>query len=165
MLIPPVIDYQTSDPKAVIPPRSIDLLIDTTGAAMQYLPLLNPKTGAVVTFSILPSGETLQNASMMRLTPDGRDKARVPMPIRLVLNVLDWVRRMHAACYGVGYTAFFLDANGEDLESIRQWFDEGRLRTVVGATAQCKDVDAVRDACQMVYRGRGGVGKSVILFQ
>jgi NADPH:quinone reductase-like Zn-dependent oxidoreductase len=160
-----VIDYQKSDPKVVIPQGSVDCLIDTTGASMEYLPLIKPKTGAIVTISIIPSGEALQNSSVMRLSPDSQEKAHVPIFIRYLLNFLDYIRRMRASYYGVYYKAIFLEPNGKDLDSIRQWFEEGKLRTVIGTTAHFKDINAVQDACQMVYNSKGGIGKSVILFQ
>lgn len=40
--------------------------------------------------------------------------------------------------------------------------EQGSLRTVVGRTAELKDVEAVRELCQLVFSGKGGTGKMVI---
>jgi hypothetical protein len=56
----------------------------------------------------------------------------------------------------------FLESSHEDLDLLRGLVEEGKLRTVVGTTASLRDVEAVRDACQVVYSGKGGLGKTVI---
>ncbi|KAK5994235.1 Reticulon-4-interacting protein 1 [Cladobotryum mycophilum] len=108
-----IIDYQKSDPKSLIPQGSVDCLIDTIGASMEYLSLMKPKTGIIVTISIMTSGETLQNSSMMRLSPGGQEKAHVPILIRFILNFQDYIRRARASYYGVTYSAFFLNQMGK----------------------------------------------------
>ena len=100
----------------------------------------------------------------MRRSPKENDKATVPYLLRLALNVMDQIRTMRASRYGVKYWAIFLEPNAKDLTSIGGWVDSGKLRTVVGTKASFKDLKAVRDACQVVYDAKGGVGKSVITF-
>jgi NADPH:quinone reductase-like Zn-dependent oxidoreductase len=158
-----VIDYKQLDPKSVISSRSVDFIFDTTGSAMSYLSLMRPK-GAIVTVSILSSGDVLQNSSVMRRSPDKQDKAIVPLPIRIGLNVMDQIRVARASRYGVKYSSIFLEPNATDLDLVRQWVEEGKLKTVVGTKTHFKDISAVREACQVVFDGRGGVGKSVIIF-
>lgn len=147
----------------VIPPRSVDFIFDTTGSAMEYLSLVRPK-GAIVTVSILTSGDVLQNSSVMRRSPKKEDKAIVPFPIRIALNFMDRIRRVRASRYGIKYSSIFLEPNATDLNSIRQWVEMGQLKTFVGTKAHFKDLKAVRNACQVVYDGKGGIGKSVIVF-
>jgi NADPH:quinone reductase-like Zn-dependent oxidoreductase len=130
---------------------------------MTYLSLMR-KTGAIVSISILTSGDTLQNSSLMRLSPDKNNRATVPFTVRLALNVLDRIRTIRASRYGVKYSAIFLEPNAKDLESIHEWVESGQLRTVVGTKVPFNDLQAVRDACQVVYDSKGGVGKSVITF-
>lgn len=160
----PVIDYKTSDPKTIIPKQSVDFLLDTTGSAMSYLPLMVPNTGTIITISILPSGDVLQNSSLMRLSPDGTEKAIVPFPIRCALNALDRIRCLRASRWRVKYASIFLEPNGEDLELVRVWVEDGKVRTVVGCKAHFRELEAVRDACQVVFDARGGIGKTVIVF-
>jgi phosphoribosylformimino-5-aminoimidazole carboxamide ribonucleotide (ProFAR) isomerase len=57
-----------------------------------------------------------------------------------------------------------LEPNATDLNSIREWVEIGKVRAIVGTKAHFKDLKAVRDACQVVYDGKGGIGKSVIVF-
>ncbi|EPS28751.1 hypothetical protein PDE_03697 [Penicillium oxalicum 114-2] len=158
-----IIDYTKSDPKSVIAPQSVDFLFDTMGDSMNYLSLMRP-TGAIVTISILTSGDVLQNSGLMRRSPDKNDRATVPFPVRVTLNMLDRIRTFRASRYGVEYSAIFLEPNAQDLDSLQEWIDAGKLRTVVGTTVSVKDVEAVRQACQVVYDSKGGIGKSVIVF-
>lgn len=158
-----VIDYKQSDPMTVIPPQSVDFIFDTMGRAMAYLSLIRPG-GTIVTGSIVTSGDALQNSSVMRRSPDKQDMANVPFPIRIALNVMHHFRVARASRYGVKYSSIFLESNDIDLDLIRQWADEGKLKTVVGTKTYFKDRGKVRDASQVVYDWRGGVGKSVITF-
>ncbi|GFG17889.1 Reticulon-4-interacting protein 1 -like protein, mitochondrial [Aspergillus udagawae] len=158
-----IIDYTKTDPKTVIPPQSVDFLFDTTGDSMTYLSLMRP-TSVIVSIAILTSGDVLQNSSIMRLSPESNDRATVPFPIRIALNVLDRIRTIRASRRGVKYSAIFLEPNAKDLDSIREWVDSGKLRTVVGTKVPYKDLEAVRKACQVVFGSKGGVGKSVITF-
>jgi NADPH:quinone reductase-like Zn-dependent oxidoreductase len=150
---------------SVIPPRSVDFLFDTVGVSMAYLSLMRAKTGTIISISTTPSGDLLQNSSVTKRPPDGRETAIVPTHIRWVLNMIYRIRKARAWYWSVNYSYLFLHPNGEDLDSIRQLIEEGKLRTVVGTTAHFKDLKAVRDTCQVVYDGKGGVGKSVILFE
>jgi hypothetical protein len=130
---------------------------------MDYLSLMRPN-GAIITVSIVTSGDVLQNSSVMRRSPDKTDKATVPFPIRIALNVMDKIRVMRASRYGVKYASIFLEPNATDLDLIRGWVEEGRLKTIVGTSVDAKDIGAVREACQVVFDGKGGVGKAVIVF-
>ena len=56
----------------------------------------------------------------------------------------------------------FLKSSGKDLDELRNYVEEGRLRTVVGTVAEIHDIVSVRNACNVVYSGKGGIGKSVI---
>ena len=131
---------------------------------MDYLSLMRPDTGTIVTISILTSGDTLQNSSMMRLSPDPADKTGVPFPLRFALNVMNRIRVVRASRWKVNYFSIFLEPNAKDLDLVRGWFEERKLRTVVGTKAHYKDVGAVREACQKVFDGKGAIGKAVILF-
>lgn len=86
----------------------------------------------------------------------------VPTPFWFALNVLDQVRRYRAQRYGVEYSYMFLDSNGKDLDELRNHVEDGKLKTVVGMVAEIHDVESVRNACNVVYSGKGGIGKSVI---
>jgi hypothetical protein len=104
---------------------------------MTYLSLMRP-TSAIVSIAVLTSGDVLQNSSLMRLSPESNDRATVPFPIRIALNVLDRIRTIRASRRGVKYSAIFLEPNAKDLDSIREWVDSGKLRTVVGTKVPTK---------------------------
>lgn len=89
----------------------------------------------------------------------------MPFAVRCGLNVLDRIRVLRAARWKVKYESIFLEPNGDDLETLRGWIQEGKVRTVVGTTVSLKNLDGVRDACQVVYAGKGGIGKAVILVE
>ncbi|EZF78754.1 hypothetical protein H105_00207 [Trichophyton soudanense CBS 452.61] len=153
-----IIDYTKVDPKDAIQPGTVDFLFDTVANAMEYLSLMRPKTGHIISVSTAPSGDQLQASSLMQLP----HRPALPMPIKLALNVMDSIRKFRARRYGVTYSYMFLESSGKDLEELRDLVESGKLRTVVGTTASLRDLQVVREACQVVYSGRGGLGKVVI---
>ncbi|PHH70358.1 hypothetical protein CDD82_7178 [Ophiocordyceps australis] len=153
-----IIDYTKENPRDVIPHRSVDLIFDTTGQAMEFLSLLVPSTGLVVSISTQPSAKTLQASSVMQRP----DNPRIPMVGRIFLDSADMVRRLRAWRWNVGYLYWFLDPNGNDLDKLTEYIDQGKLKPVVGAQVHLKDIDKVREACALVYKGKGGLGKTVI---
>jgi len=56
----------------------------------------------------------------------------------------------------------FLEPNGEDLEKLADWVDEGKIAPVIGSTINIRDIDKVREACMLTYKGMGGIGKTVL---
>lgn len=153
-----VIDYTKSDPRDIIEKGSVDFLFDTAGLSMQYLCLMKPKTGHIVTISTTPSAETLQHSSLMRLS----HKPTIPIYVRFALNLMDSGRNFRAGRYGIKYEYLILEGNGKELDELASYVEEGKLRTVVGTTVDLSDLDAVRKACQVVYDGKGGLGKMVV---
>lgn len=153
-----IIDYTKVDPKDAIQPGTVDFLFDTVGNAMDYLSLMRPKTGCIISVSTLPSGDQLQDSSLMQLP----HQPILPLPMKLALNLMDCVRNFRARRYGVTYSYMFLESSGKDLDELRGLVESGKLRTVVGTMASLRDIEAVQEACQVVYSGRGGLGKVVI---
>lgn len=153
-----VIDYTKSDPGKVIQTGSVDFLFDTVGSSMEFLNLMKPQSGCIISVATMPSGTQLQDSSMMDLP----HKPTIPFAFKTALNLMDCVRKLRARRYGVEYSYMFLASTGQDLDELRTYVEEGRLRTVVGTTAQFSDLKAVQDACQIVYSGKGGLGKVVL---
>lgn len=152
-----VIDYTKHDPRDVIPARSVDFLFDTTGQAMQFLPLMVPSTGSVVSISTTPSAATLQASSVMRRP----DNPRIPLVGRAFLDAADALRRLRAWRWGVTYMYWFLEPNKEDLETLAGYVEEGKLVPVVGTRVDMRDINKVREACEVIHKGKGGLGKTV----
>ncbi|CAG8400792.1 unnamed protein product [Penicillium salamii] len=153
-----VIDYTKSDPRQAIEAGSVDFLFDTVGSSMEFLSLMKPQSGCIISVATMPSGSQLQDSSIMDLP----HKPTIPFAFRMALNAMDCVRKVRARRYGVEYSYMFLESSGEDLDELRGHVEGGKLRTVVGTTAHLSDIKAVQDACQIVYSGRGGLGKVVI---
>ncbi|KAK4039540.1 alcohol dehydrogenase [Parachaetomium inaequale] len=152
-----VIDYTKHDPSDVIPRGSVDFLFDTTGQAMQFLSLMVPRTSSIVSISTTPSATTLQASSVMQRP----DNPRIPLFGRIFLDATDALRRLRAWRWGVTYMYWFLESNKEDLETLAGYVEEGNLIPVVGARVDMRDINKVREACELTYRGKGGLGKTV----
>ena len=125
---------------------------------MLFLSLMVPKTGLIVSVATKPSGATLQASSFTQRP----DKPRIPWFGRLFLDLGDSIRKLRAWRWSVGYMYLFLDSNKEDLDTLTRYVDEGKLVPVVGAKANMKDINQVREACGLVYKGKGGLGKTVL---
>lgn len=153
-----VIDYTKENPTKAITPRSVDFVFDTMGQAMDMLPIMRGKYSVIVSVSTLPSGQTLQNAPIMR----GRKRPSVPLYARIFLDLGDAYRRWRAWCWGVTYMYIFLEPNAKDLEKMTQWVEDGKVKAVVGTTVQMQDINGTIKALEVVAKGKGGLGKTVI---
>jgi NADPH:quinone reductase-like Zn-dependent oxidoreductase len=138
-----------------IPAGSIDFMFDTLGLAMDSLPLIRKDTGYVVSISMSPSGDQMVEAG----------KLEVPFVFRKILNFADCVRTWRASTWGVTYKYLFMQPSGKDLDQLREYVENGQLRPVVGNLVHYRDVDAVKEACDVVFRSKGGIGKTVISFR
>jgi NADPH:quinone reductase-like Zn-dependent oxidoreductase len=155
-----VIDYTKSDPKSIIPPESVDFIVDTVGLAMEYLSLLRPRTGCVISIATAPSGSQLQAYSRRVLHTKG-----IPFYARLALNIQDSICSIRAWRYSVSYSFMFLELNGRDLDTFREFVEDGKLKPVVGTVVDFHDIEAVRNACTAIHSGKGEIGKAVITFK
>ncbi|KAJ5656424.1 hypothetical protein N7507_008374 [Penicillium longicatenatum] len=153
-----IIDYTKTDPRDAIEKGSVDFLFDTVGLAMEYLCLMKPKVSRIVSVSTTPSATVLQNSSLMRMAHN----PTIPSYVRPMLNSMDSIRKFRAGRYGVEYEYMILESTGKDLDELRGYIEDGKLRTVVGTMVELRDIQAVQKACQVVYDGKGGLGKLVI---
>lgn len=148
-----LIDYQTQDVLREVARGSVDFFFDTMREAVRYVSVVKPETGLVGSISTLPNGA--QIAVSYPITP------RV---LRVALDVVDWYYRWRVQRWRVGYVFVMLDPklSGESLARLAGWMQDGRLRPVVGRTADLEDLGAVIEGCEEVQRGKGGVGKFVV---
>jgi hypothetical protein len=126
---------------------------------MDYLCLMRPKTGTIISISTSPSGDTMQSSSVMYRPID---PIVVPSYVRIALNLIDRIRKLRASRWGVTYEYIFVEPNGKDLDFLRECCEKGQVKSVVGSRAKFSDIEEVRKICQQVYDGKGGVGKAVI---
>lgn len=152
-----VIDYTKQKISEAIPPKSVDFCFDTTGQSMEFLSRMVPSTSMIVSISTTPSASTLQTSSVMRRP----DNPRIPFAGRVFLDAADAVRRLRAWRWGVTYMYHFLDPNREDLDTLSGYVENGKVKPVVGARVDMRDIKVVREACDQTYKGKGGLGKTV----
>lgn len=138
-----------------IPAGSVDFMFDTVGIAMECLSLLRPKTGYIVSIATTPRGDDFAKAANINIS----------FPFRHILNYIDTLRTWRASRWDIKYKYMFMEPSGKDLEELKKYVENGKLRPVVGIKAHYKDVDAVKEACDVVFRAKGGIGKSVITFE
>lgn len=153
-----MIDYTKFDPRDVIEHGTVDFLFDTAGLSMELLCLMRPGSSRIVSVSTLPSGNQLQASPLLDLA----HRPTIPFAFRIGLNMLDQIRKFRAHRYKTEYSYLFLESSGENLDELTQYIEDGRLRTVIGSIVDIRDTEAVRKACEVVYSGRGGLGKLVI---
>jgi NADPH:quinone reductase-like Zn-dependent oxidoreductase len=157
-----VLDYRRCDPLTSIPKGSVDFVLDTTSAAMQYLPLLTPKTGVVISiaisFSTAPSGKEAQASEALNRP----DHPRLPFLAKWFFNVANGLSKLRAWRYGVHFDYMSLKQDREGLDSLRDYIEDGKLRPVVGKIINLRDFEQLKQACQQALSGKGGVGKTVI---
>lgn len=125
---------------------------------MQHLSLMTPKTGQIVSVSTLPSGDQLQSSGVMRRPGN----PKVPIVFRLAFNVMDAISKARARRWSVRYEYMFLESDGKDLDTLREYVEEKNLKPVIGRKANFRDIAEVRSACEEVFIGKGGIGKTVI---
>jgi NADPH:quinone reductase-like Zn-dependent oxidoreductase len=145
-----IIDYTTEDPIKVIPPGSVDFVYDTMGQGLACLPLMK-KGGIIVSISGMPFGSDLKVKM-----------PTMPVMIRWLLNAIGAVIQFRAQMYGVRYFYHFMQPSGKDLKRLSEWIDQGKIKPVVGRVALLDGLKDVREGCQHVFSGKGGVGKFVI---
>lgn len=90
---------------------------------MEFLSLVNPSNGTIISVSTQPSGLQLQNSSFFQRP----EKPQLPFLVRLYLNTMDSIRKARAWRWGVTYDYLSLASNAEDLDVLRDYFDAGKL--------------------------------------
>ncbi|MCJ1253287.1 hypothetical protein MMC24_001098 [Lignoscripta atroalba] len=145
-----IIDYTKADVMKEIQKGSVDFLYDTMGECMAFLSLMKQK-GVIRSIASIPSGS--QMASQM---PD------IPSFIVYTLNLVSSFYKWRAGRWSVDYAFFAPNPEKSHLERLSRWAEEGKIRTVVGRTVKLSDLQSVREGCQEVNSGKGGIGKFVI---
>lgn len=47
------------------------------------------------------------------------------------------------------------------MDKLTGYVESGKVKPVVGAKVDMRDIKAVREACDQTYKGKGGLGKTV----
>jgi hypothetical protein len=119
---------------------------------------MEQKDAFIVSIATLPSATTLQNAPILQ----GEKSPSVPFAARTFLNAADTYKRWKAKRAGVTYLYMFLEPNANDLDSLAKWSEEGKLKAVVGTAVKMNEFQKVVEALEVVFKGKGGLGKTII---
>ena len=98
-----------------------------------------------------PTGRALKNIS-----------PEIPLVVEKVLDFLDAIVRWWVGRYQVKYDSVLMKSNGSDLERIKVWVEEGKIKPVVGKVLKFANLEGIREECTRMMKGKGGVGKVVI---
>jgi NADPH:quinone reductase-like Zn-dependent oxidoreductase len=82
-----------------------------------------------------------------------------------VVKVLDgaqaavrwWIGRQD-----IKFDSVLMKADGDELEKIRGWVEEGKIKPVVGKVLSFDQLELIKEECERIRQGRGGLGKLVI---
>ncbi|KAH7364177.1 chaperonin 10-like protein [Rhexocercosporidium sp. MPI-PUGE-AT-0058] len=145
-----IVDYTKENLTQVVGKGTVDFMFDTVKSTMSALPLMR-KGGMIVSVSTVPNGTGFKQVY-----------TDMPVWVEYVLNVLDWFYRSWTSWKGVQYEYLKVHGNSADLDALSRAVEEGKLRPIVGSTAKLSDLEAVKNGCQQIMEGKGGVGKFVI---
>lgn len=80
----------------------------------------------------------------------------------MIHNFLDRIVRWWVGRYQVKFDSVLMKVNGSELESIKEWVEQGKIRPVVGKVLKFRDLEGIKEECTRIMKGNGGVGKVVI---
>ncbi|KIK03792.1 hypothetical protein K443DRAFT_676454 [Laccaria amethystina LaAM-08-1] len=146
-----VIDYTKEDVMQLVEKGSVDFFYDTAGVSMQFISVMK-KGGLVISITTMPSGK-----EVAKVMPD------VPYSILRVLDVLDWVNQWRFWWWGARLEARVETVDTSGVAQVSQLAEEGKVKAVVGRTADLDDLQGIRDACTEIKAGKGGLGKFVVV--
>lgn len=134
---------------------TVDVLYDTASVSLSstYLSLMKPNTGRILSISSSPRGEMLK--IHFPLAP-----AWIRWPLNIIYSVVKWRAEWY---WGLNsYEVHLTVTNPGDLERLGDWIEQGKIRAVIGRVAQLDNLEAVREGCEILASGKGGVGKFVV---
>jgi NADPH:quinone reductase-like Zn-dependent oxidoreductase len=146
-----VIDYTKEDVLQVVEKGSVDFFYDTAGVSMQFISVMK-KGGLVISITTMPSGK-----EVAKVMPDA------PYSILRVLDVLDWVNQWRFWWWGARLEARVETVDTSGVAQVSQLAEGGKVKAVVGRTADLDDLQGIRDACTEIKAGKGGLGKFVVV--
>lgn len=149
-----VIDYTKGNAHVMeqVGTGTVDFLFDTMGQSIAMVSTLKPKTGLILTISMVPNG-----SQMYKVSPG------MVWYMKYILDVADFgIKRYLTNWWSVKYSYFNLTANGKDLETLKGMVENGQLKPVVGDVVGLEDLSGVRKGCKQILDGKGGVGKFVV---
>ena len=98
-----------------------------------------------------PSGHSLKNIS-----------TEIPVVVEKVLNFVNAITRWWFGRYQVNFESVLMKVNGSELERIKEWVEDGKIKPVVGKVLKFSNLEGIKEECMRIMKGKGGVGKVVI---
>ena len=100
---------------------------------------------------IPPSGSNITNISN-----------ETPTVVIKALDLINGLSKWWVGRYQVKVDFVLMKPKGSELERIKEWVEEGKIKPVVGKVLEFKDLEGIREECMRMSEGKGGVGKVVI---
>lgn len=144
------VDYTKKNIVDDIGKHSIDFMFDTQRYTMSALSVMR-KGGQIVSVSTIPDGKSFK-----------RKNKDIPVWLEYAMSFLNWILTHWTRWKGVGYRYLVMEGRAGDLERMKKWVEEGRLKVIVGSTVKLEDIRGIREGCQKILDGKGGVGKFVV---
>lgn len=152
-MVDQIVDYTQHNPVSVVGKGTVDFVLDTTGNAGTYIPMVR-KGGLCISIARMPPGRAL------------KDPEQTPSLICTALGVMDgidWTFRTWAhSMYGVTYVYQKTEPVQEEMQQLSELVEEGKVKPVVGRTAKLGEVEEIKEACMGIFHGKGGLGKFVV---
>jgi NADPH:quinone reductase-like Zn-dependent oxidoreductase len=152
-LVDQIIDYTKQDVLKEIPDGSIDFFYNTQWQMTSHIPVVNPETGIIISIASIPAKRTMQRV------------LGSAMPFWLGW-ILDLAQLWYSwKLWGTKVQYEFVSGNPSDrtdLDTLEELVKEGKIKAVVGKVVDLDDINGVRQGCNEVFTGKGGVGKLVI---
>lgn len=145
-----LIDYTKEDVAKRIVSGTVDYFFDTMGETTMHLPIMK-QGGVIVSISTIPAGTKMKGHA-----PD------MPFIAEKLLNCADRFYTWRCNFAGVHYTYLFMRPSADGLNQYSRYIKDGQVKPLVGKVASLHDLESVKNGCQEIFDGKGGLGKFVI---
>jgi NADPH:quinone reductase-like Zn-dependent oxidoreductase len=98
-----------------------------------------------------PSGRNLKNIS-----------TEIPVIVEKVLDFINAIAQWYFGRYQVKFDSVLMKSNGNELERIKDWVEEGKIKPVIGKVLKFADLGGIKEECTRIMKGKGGIGKVVV---
>ncbi|OBT74276.1 hypothetical protein VF21_07415 [Pseudogymnoascus sp. 05NY08] len=147
-----IIDYTTQNVMKEIGPQTVDFMLDTCNSSMKYIQIMKPGTGIIYTL-------TGKKGTDLR-----EDFPDAPWLVAKLLDVVNAVQTWRASRWGVVYNPVFIKMNVSNLQSVGEWARSGRVKAIIGDSADLADLERVK-ALATVVEKKNGLGKYIITIE
>jgi NADPH:quinone reductase-like Zn-dependent oxidoreductase len=148
-----IVDYKKQNVVETVGKGTVDFIYNTQWTLTSLFPILKPDSGVVMSIASVPTSDTLRSV----IGPD-----RIPFWLAWIPDLIQlwyaWKLR------GTNIKYEFLSGSPsirEDMEHVGEIIATGKIKAVM-TVVNLSDINAVREGCQKVISGKGGIGALVI---